>query len=65
VVRRTIDLTSAIETSYKITGRINPGNAYYHSVSKLLFSGLFFGAMNISIYKTNLLDLYECGTWLH
>jgi hypothetical protein len=49
----------------EIKGRLNSGNACYHSVQKLLSSGLLSKDIKIRIYKTIILPviLYGCGTW--
>jgi hypothetical protein len=49
----------------EIKGRLNSGNAYYHSVQNLLSSRLLSKNAKISIYKTIILPvvLYGCQTW--
>jgi hypothetical protein len=45
--------------------RLNSGNAYYHSVQKLLSSRLLSKNIKIRLYKTIILPviLYGCETW--
>jgi ubiquitin C-terminal hydrolase len=49
----------------EIKGRLNLGNACYHSVQNLLFSRLLSKNVKIRIYKTNFFPvvLYGCETW--
>jgi hypothetical protein len=49
----------------EIKRRLNLGNAYYHSVQKLLSSRLLSKNIKIRIYKTTVLRvvLYGCETW--
>jgi hypothetical protein len=49
----------------EIKGRLNSGTAGYHSVQKLLCSGLLLKNLKIRIYKTIILPvvLYGCETW--
>jgi hypothetical protein len=48
----------------EIKGRLNSGNAYYHSVQNLLSSRLLSKSIKIRIYKTIILPvfLYGCET---
>jgi hypothetical protein len=45
--------------------RLNPGNAYYHSIQSLLSSCLLSRNVKVKIYKTIILPvvLYGCETW--
>jgi hypothetical protein len=45
--------------------RLNSGNAFYHSVQKLLSSRLLSKNVKVRIYKTIILPLvlYGCETW--
>jgi hypothetical protein len=49
----------------EIKGRLNSGNACYHSVQTLLSSRLLSKNIKIRIYKTIILPvvLYGCETW--
>jgi hypothetical protein len=49
----------------EIKRRLNSGNAYYHSVQRLLSSRLMSKNLKIRIYKTIILSvvLYGCETW--
>jgi hypothetical protein len=49
----------------EIKGRLNSGNACYHSVQSLLSSRLLYRNIKVKIYKTIILPvvLYECETW--
>jgi hypothetical protein len=49
----------------EIKRRLNSGNAYYHSVQRLLSSHLLSKNLKIRIYKTIILPvvLYGCETW--
>ncbi|PNF14444.1 hypothetical protein B7P43_G01684 [Cryptotermes secundus] len=49
----------------EIKGRLNSGNACYHSVQNLLSFRLLYKNITIIIYKTIILAfvLYECETW--
>jgi hypothetical protein len=49
----------------EIKGRLNSGNACYHSVQSLLSSHLLSKNFKIRIYKTIILPvvLYGCETW--
>jgi hypothetical protein len=49
----------------EIKGRLNSGNACYHSVQKLLFPRLLSKNIKIRIYKSIILPvvLYGCETW--
>jgi hypothetical protein len=46
-------------------GRLNSGNACYHSVQSLLSSRLLSRNVKVKIYKTIILPvvLYRCETW--
>jgi hypothetical protein len=52
-------------THDEIKGRLNSGNACYHSVQNLLSSRLISKKLKIKIYKTIILQvvLYGCETW--
>jgi hypothetical protein len=49
----------------EIKGRLNSGNACYHSVHSLLSSRLLSRILKVKIYKTIILPLvlYGCETW--
>jgi hypothetical protein len=48
----------------EIKGRLNSGNACYHSVQSLLSSRLLSRNVKVKIYKTIILPvLYGCETW--
>jgi hypothetical protein len=49
----------------EIKGRLNSGNACYHSVQNLLSSRLLSRNIHIRIYETKivLVALYGCATW--
>jgi hypothetical protein len=49
----------------EIKGRLNPGNACYHSVQNLLYSRMLSKNVKVRIYKTIILPvvLYGCETW--
>jgi hypothetical protein len=49
----------------EIKWRLNSGNACYHSVQNLLYSGLLSKNLKIRIYRTIILlaVLYGCETW--
>jgi hypothetical protein len=49
----------------EINGRLNSGNACYHSVQSLLSSHLLSRILKVKIYKTIILQvvLYGCETW--
>jgi len=49
----------------EIKGRLNSGNACYHSVQNVLSSSLLSKYWKIKIYRTTLLPvvLYGCETW--
>jgi hypothetical protein len=49
----------------EINGRLNSGNACYHSIQKLLSSRLLSKNKNIIMYKTIILPVVLCGceTW--
>jgi hypothetical protein len=58
-------ITNENEIHYEIDGRLNSGNACYHSVQNLLSSRLISKNLNIKTYKTVILPvvLYGCETW--
>lgn len=48
----------------EIENRLNPVNAYHHSVQNLLSDHLLSKSVRIKLYKTNLSAvLYGCETW--
>jgi hypothetical protein len=49
----------------EIRGRLNSGNACYHSVQSLLSSRLLYRNVKVKTYKTIILPvvLYWCETW--
>jgi hypothetical protein len=60
---KTIKNQNSIEDEIK--GRLNSGNACYHSVKNLLFSSLLSKNTRSKIYRTVILlvVLYGCETW--
>jgi hypothetical protein len=58
-------LTNQNDIHDEIKGRLNSGNAYYHSVQNLLSSRLISKNLKIKTYKTVILPvvLYGCESW--
>ena len=54
-----------ISIQEEIKRRLKSGNACYHSVQNVLFSGLLFKNIKIKKYRSLILPvvLYECETW--
>jgi hypothetical protein len=54
-----------VHSAKEIKGRLNSGNACYHSVQSLLASRLLSGNVKVKIYKTIILPvvLYGCENW--
>jgi len=58
-------LTNQNYIQEEIKGRLQSGNACYHSVQNLLSSGLLSKNLKIETYRTIILPvvLYGCETW--
>ena len=58
-------LTNQNSIQEEIKSRLKSGNAFYHSVQNLLFSGLLSKNIKIKIYRTIILPvvLYGFDTW--
>jgi len=59
------NLTNQNSIQKEIKGRLNSGNACYHSVQNLLSSSLLPKNLKMQIYRTIILPvlLYGCETW--
>jgi hypothetical protein len=58
-------LTNQNDIHDELKGRLNSGNAFYHTVQNLLSSHLISKNLKIKVYKTVILPfvLYGCETW--